>query len=194
VPRGLPRSYLKQAQRELGPGASWRALFKRAWAIYKGTKLPKILRRKKTMSNPIRRRRRRYLSPAYRPRRRRSPFRRLRWRRRPKKIPILPVAGFGAGLIFGAAPGRGSVFDCIKANDMESAAKNAVYNITGIDTFDGFKADWMKTLNPFDFTTATALKGLIWGSVASMALGALGINRKFTDATSKIPILKKFRL
>lgn len=192
MPRGLPRSYLKQAQRELGPGASWRALFKRAWAIYKGTKLPKILRRKKSMSPRIRRRR--YLSPAYRPRRRRSPFRRLRWRRRPKKIPILPVAGFGAGLIFGAAPGRGSVYDCIKFGDMESAARNAIYNITGIDTFDGYKFDWMKTVNPFDFTTATALKGLMWGSVASMVFGALGINRKFTEATSKIPILKRFRL
>jgi len=192
VPRGLPRSYLKQAQRELGPGASWRALFKRAWAIYKGTKLPKILRRKESMSPRIRRRR--YLSPAYRPRRRRSPFRRLRWRRRPKKIPILPVAGFAGGLIFGAAPGRGSVLDCIKFGDMESAAKNALYNITDIDTFDGYKVDWMKTLNPFDFTTATALKGLMWGGITSMVLGALGVNRKFTEATSKIPILKKFRL
>jgi hypothetical protein len=52
----------------------------------------------------------------------------------------------------------------------------------------------MGALNPFDWNEAPALKGLIWGALISTGLRLLGVNRKFTQVTRKIPILNKFSL
>jgi len=43
LPRGLPASYIKKAKRELGKGASWHDVFKRAWELYKGSKVHKAV-------------------------------------------------------------------------------------------------------------------------------------------------------
>jgi len=81
------------------------------------------------------------------------------------------------------------------------AIQSAIRNVTGMQVgipgtgfSSGFQWDFMKTLNPFDMDEAVGLKGLMWGSVLSIVLRALGVNRKFTQATSKIPILKRFSL
>jgi len=136
---------------------------------------------------------------------RRKPYAR-RWklrRLRKAKIPIIPATAFGATLIFGKSGGWSSPYEAVTktGNPIGYGVQSFVRNLTGIqlgipDTGYTGPTQWnaFATLNPFDFNEAVALKGLIWGSVASMALRWLGVNRKFTQVTRKIPILNKFSL
>lgn len=122
--------------------------------------------------------------------------------RRPKTIPILPITGFGVGLMFGSNLGWGTPVEKIMAGNAPQAIQSLIANLTGIGVpFPGtgyssgpLYCDIGRTINPFDIGAAPALKGLIWGSAASMVLRALGVNRKFREATKSIPIIKKFSL
>jgi len=67
MPKGLPATYIKRAMRELGAGASWSQIFKRAWQIYKGGKVYKAVSQRK-------RRKRRVFRLARRLRRRKRPM------------------------------------------------------------------------------------------------------------------------
>lgn len=113
-----------------------------------------------------------------------------KWRiRRPKTIPILPVAGFGVGLAFGSNLGWGNPVQCMMEGNMPKTVQSLIANFTGIGVpmpGTGYESgplyvDIGRTLNPFDLGAAPALKGLLWGSAASMALRALGVNRKFRE-------------
>jgi len=68
MPKGLPATYIKQARRKLGKGASWSSVFKEAWRIYKKGKIYKAV------SAPVRhkKRRRRFKMPRWRRKRRRG--------------------------------------------------------------------------------------------------------------------------
>jgi hypothetical protein len=145
--------------------------------------------------NPRRKRR-------YAPRRRRRSYLpRFRRFRRKAKIPIIPTVSFGAGLLFGKPDGWSSPVEGITGGNPYVAAQTAIRNITGIKVpmpntgyTNRFEFNLMNTLNPFDFNEAPALKGLIWGSLISMGLRMLGVNRKFAQVTRKIPVLNKFSL
>jgi hypothetical protein len=146
--------------------------------------------------NPRRRRR-------YAPRRRRRSYRLprfRRWRHR-AKIPLIPTVGFGAGLLFGKPDGWSSPIEAIQNGRLDLATQTAIRNVTGIKVpmpntgYTGhLEFNIGAMLNPLDMNEAPALKGLIWGSLISIALRFLGVNRKFTQMTRKIPILNKFSL
>ena len=134
-------------------------------------------------------------------RRRPSYSRRFRRRVSRAKIPLLPTVGLAAGTLAGQSGGWASPLQGFQQGNFGLAIQSVVRNLTGMrvgipDTgyTEGFEWDIMKTLNPFDMTEATGLKGLFWGSIASMGMRLLGINRKFTAATKKIPFLNKFSL
>ena len=116
-------------------------------------------------------------------------------------IPLLPTVGFAGGTLFGKSGGWSSPYEGITSGRVDLALQGGIRNLTGMmipmpNTGHTSKFEWnlMATLNPFDMTEAVGLKGLIWGSLASAALRALGINRRFRQATKKIPLVNKFSL
>jgi hypothetical protein len=126
----------------------------------------------------------------------------FKWHR-PKRIPLLPAVGFGAGLMFAQTKGGwSSPYEAIQSGDISKVAQAFVSNLTGIGIpmpGQGYSSGPLLInigglLNPFDFGEAPALKGLLWGALASKAMGMIGVKRKFDDMTAKIPLLKKVTL
>ena len=113
MPRGLPASYIKKAKRELGKGASWHDVFKRAWQLYKGSKVYKAV------SNPGNPRKKSKKSKGGR-----KVAKKKRRRRLSFTIPLAPVAGLAAGL---AEP-----IQYLIKGDTNNAINHLVYNYTGI--------------------------------------------------------------
>jgi hypothetical protein len=134
----------------------------------------------------------------YRPR-----FRGFFRRHKPKTIPLLPTAGFATGLLFGTPDTWTSPVSAIQMGKPELAIQTGIRNLTGIkvpmagtgynETYP-LSVDIWRVINPFDFGEAPALKGLIWGGIASTVLRYLGINRKYKAAVARIPFLNKTSL
>jgi len=107
MPRGLPASYIKKAKRELGKGASWHDIFKRAWELYKGSKVYKAV-----SGNPGKKKGSRKKST------KRSVFSLARKKKRRYSrsltIPLAPIAGLAAGMstaiVDGALKGQWDLF------------------------------------------------------------------------------------
>jgi len=159
MPRGLPASYIKKAKRELGKGASWHDVFKRAWQLYKGSKVYKAVKgnpRKKS-SNPKKGKRRGVSVPK---KKRRS--------RRTKKIPLLPIIGTFAPFAMPSG-GYGVPYKQIMRGDFENAAKGLLKLYTGFDVENG-------TWNIMD---AKGLASVLVGAVGHKIASWLGVNRVF---------------
>jgi len=160
APRGLPGGIIRRARRELGAGASWSDVFRRAWEIYKGG----ALYRKVFKGNPRRVTRKRV-------RRAGMPRRRVggRRRRRTRKIPLAPVIGLGAGIL-GRVPGAPkSNLDYIKDGDWYGFVHHLVIGFTGYHMDTG----------TFDFTKATGLYATLGGLLIHKIASWLGVNRIF---------------
>jgi len=170
MPRGLPASYIKKAQRELGSGASWSRVFKRAWQLYKQSSLYKKVYKgeRKKSSRKVKRRM---------PRRRRSSRRKRRVKR---KASLAITAGVIASLM---SANRNNAFGQIASGDvmggLQNLSREIVVNYTG---WDYVAKDW---------NFGRLLEGygpIIIGAIAHKIAGWLGLNRYF----SKIPVIGKY--
>jgi len=171
LPRGLPGTYIKRAQRELGKGASWSSVFKRAWELYKGSRLHEIVsgnRNKKIYKGRSKRKSRRRISL---PRRRKSR------RRRKTTIPIAAVSGAIAGL-FVAPPGGTAPVKAAMDGNFELAFNDLIRNYTGYNIGHGY----------FNIFEAKGLHAAIIGYIAHKIASILGINRALGRA--KIPLIR----
>ena len=171
MPRGLPASYIKKAKRELGKGASWHDIFKRAWQLYKGSKVYKAV-----SGNPTRKKGSRKKSS-----RKRSVSRMAKKKRRYRRkmtIPLLPVAGIGAAIF--AKPGgfNLSPFEAATRGNFEYALRALLRTFTGYDYVTG---EW-------SIQAATGLWATLGGFVGHKIANALGINRLL--ATHKVPLIR----
>lgn len=164
MPRGLPSSYIRQAQRELGAGASWRDVFKRAWQIYKGGKVYKAVTPKK-----------RLLKVKSLPRRRRYYPRLRRYRRRRFKLPLGLTIG-ALGMAATPNPSGRSLFQDIANGDWNNLAYDARERFLCIDNTGAFRFDWL----------LPHWAPLIIGYAFSKIADVLGINRKLT----RVPFVK----
>jgi len=171
LPRGLPASYIKKAKRELGKGASWHDVFKRAWELYKGSKVYKAV-----SGNPSRKKGSRKKSS-----KKRSVSRMARKKRRYRRKMTIPMAAIGGSLagLFITPQGWAAspVGHALKGN-LENTFRGIVLNYTGLDIQTG-EWDFMKAQGLF-----AALIGIAAHKIASM----LGINR--TLARAKIPLIR----
>jgi len=172
MPRGLPASYIKQAQRELGPGASWSKVFKRAWQIYKGSNLyKKVYKGGKTKSR----------SRSKTRRKRSMPRKRSSRRRRRKSISIATVGGLIGSLLTPNTYHPHGTWHYIQTGEYDHALANVVENFTGYD-FKSNRWSWQSLLK--------GLTPVIAGVLASKVAGWLGINRRLGRMPSPINKIK----
>lgn len=125
----------------------------------------------------------------------RSQFKR-KWTHKDKRIPIFPTVGFAAGLLLGRPDNIwSSPLAAMQEGNGPVAIQSAIRNLTGLAVpmagtgYEGpIVFNLWTTINPFDFANASALKGLLWGSIASMVASKFGLNRQI----KKIPIMGKY--
>lgn len=170
---GLPKSIIAKY-----------GISKEAWRVYRNQKK----KPKKNSSS------KRSLTKVVRRRRRASPKKRSR--RKDKRVPLLPVGGFAVPLAFGS-PFNGtwaSPVQAIQEGNLEKAIQSTVYNLAGVRVpmqNTGYRSvvqfDWKEALNPFNFEAAGAIKGAVWGALASKFMTKLGVNRNI----AKIPFVGK---
>jgi len=171
LPRGLPASYIKKAKRELGKGASWRDIFKRAWELYKGSKVYKAV-----SGNPTRKKSSRKKSSKKRSVSRMA--KKKRSYRRKTTIPMAAVGGALAGVFMPPAGWSHSAFQLLMEGKFEDAAKNLIANYTGFNPYDG----------TWDIMRARGLQAAIIGIVAHKVASWLGVNRALGRA--RIPLIR----
>jgi len=173
LPRGLPASYIKKAKRELGKGASWHDIFKRAWELYKGSKVYKAV-----SGNPTKKKGSRKKSS-----KKRSVSRMAKKKRRYSRsltIPLAPIAGLVAGLAT-PPPGRESVITNILQGDWKNAFTALAINYTGVDPNTG----------KFDFNNLTrGLFPLVAGLLVHKFVGGSPLNLNRMLARHKIPLIR----
>lgn len=152
---------------------------------------------------PYRRKRPRKRYALARPRRRYGRgLRGLFRRHKPKKIPLIPTIAFGAATIAGSSGSWGSPLKGFMDGNPMAAMQSAIRNLTGMQIgmpgtgyTSGFQWDIWGSLNPFNPNEAVGLKGLMYGSIADVILGAIGAKRKVQPMLDKIPFVgKKFSL
>jgi len=164
MPRGLPRSYIKKASRELGKGASWSSVFKRAWQLYKGSKVHQAIKSSRK-SNPKKTKRRRGGLKMTRRKRRRS---------RSLTIPLAPIAGLIAGI---AEPINYAI-----QGDYNSAMEVVVRNYTGYSMQH-------KSFNPVEYLPRGLLP-LIGGLLVHKFVGGSPLNLNRILARNKVPLIR----
>jgi hypothetical protein len=107
--------------------------------------------------------------------------RRFRTHRKSKKIPILTIAGIGAGFFMPAATSGGgkSVVDNIMAGQFNWASEALIENFTGYNTYT----------HQFNIMNAHGAITTIAGVLASKIIGgSLGVNRRL----SGVPVIGKY--
>jgi len=175
MPRGLPASYIKKAKRELGKGASWHDIFKRAWELYKGSKIHKAV-----SGNPSKSSRKKKKGGRSVPKKKKT-------KRRTVKIP-LEVAVAGIGTVFTPpCPGWSSPIQYAQEGNWEWTGRSFLRGFLGVDENGGLNV--MAALNPIDFNEARYWKMLFWGAVLSKVRKALMGRR---NIFAKVPIIGKF--
>jgi len=167
MPRGLPASYIKKAKRELGEGASFSRIFKRAWQLYKGSKVYKALKgenphkkskTKKGGSRKVTKKKRSY--------------------RRKITIPMAAVGGALAGVFIEPRSGVGTPFGEIMNGNIDRAFRILIENYTG----------FQPTTGQWNIMNAKGLHAAIIGIVAHKVASWLGVNRALGRA--KIPLIR----
>lgn len=125
-----------------------------------------------------------------------------RWRR-PKKIPMLPVAGAALGLMARGADGTwASPLEAMDTGSPAYMVQSLICTYTGLRVpFAGtgystgpVQFDAVRMVNPFDLGYAPGLKYIVWGTIGSAIVKALGVSRKVQPYLNKVPIVKKFSL
>jgi len=159
MPKGLPASYIKQARR-LMPKAGISGVFKKAWSLYKGSKVYKPLTKKVTGGKKM-------AKAKKRGRRRRSGF----------TLPIAAVGGAAAGFVINA-PWGGSPVSKAMTGDWKGAFDAIIMNYTGINTNTG----------AWDPVQAKGAWAAIAGILMHMVASRLGVNRALGRAG--VPILR----
>jgi len=171
LPRGLPASYIKKAKRELGKGASWHDIFKRAWELYKGSKVYKAVSGNPSSKKGSRKKSTKKRSVSRMAKKKRS-------YRRKTTIPMAAIGGSVAG-VFIPPPGYGdSPFGYGMKGDFKNAFRTLMVNYTGYDPI------W----NTWKIEKAMGLWLAIAGIAAHKIASVLGINR--TLARAKIPLFR----
>lgn len=156
--KGLPKKYIKQY-----------GISKKAWNVYRADqKKRKVnISPRKSKGRGKRKVTRRYT--------------RKRKRRRTRTIPILPIAGLGAGLIAPTSANPSGLINYLQTKNWKAAINVTATNLTG---YIPQKGQW-------NLMEAHALHGLILGLVAHKIVSALGGNRVFSNLPSP---LNKLRL
>jgi len=165
MPKGLPASYIRKARRELGKGASFSRIFKRAWELYKGSKVYRALKGE----NPRKKSKSRKGGRRIMPKKSR--------RRRSFTIPLAAVSGAAAG-IFIAPPGGTPPFKAAMQGNFNLALNDLIRNYTGLNVGHG-------TWNIMD---AKGLHAAIIGYLVHKIASILGVNRALGRA--RVPILR----
>ena len=166
MPRGLPRSYIAQARRELGSGASVSSVFKRAWKLYKGSKVYSALSGRRKTSRKTKKRSVRSLS------------RRKKRYSRKMTIPLAAVGGALAGVIITPPGASTNPLDLLMKGKWDLGLKHMLWNYTGYNPYND-------TWNIMDARGLhVALAGILAHKVASL----LGINRVL--GRSRVPLIR----
>lgn len=162
MPRGLPRSYIKKASRELGKGASWSSVFKRAWQLYKGSKVHQAIKGSR--------------NPKSKKTKRRGGFEMTKKKRRYKRsmtIPLAPIIGFlGTPAVTNAIP------HFMQGNWEEGF--HYMKNLVGL---------WRDGSFHFD-TLISNMTPIIIGLLAHKFIGGSPLNLNRTLARHKIPLIR----
>lgn len=118
--------------------------------------------------------------------------------KRDKRVPLGPTLGFSIPLGFakGYSGAWASVAEAIQRGQPMHAIQSAILSLTGIAVgmpgtgYTGpAQVEMHKLLNPFEFTSAGAIKGLMLGALVSTVFGTkLGVNRSM----KKIPFVGKY--
>lgn len=164
MPKGLPASYIRKARKELGKGASFSRIFKRAWELYKGSKVYKAL--KGNPGNPRKKSKSRKGGRKMAKKRRR--------RRTSMTIPLAPIAGFIA------APATRRIIDDITKGAWDDIP-NALGNYVGYAP-SAKKWTWqllMENLGP-----------IITGLLVHKFVGGPPLNLNRVLARHKIPLIR----
>ena len=162
MPRGLPASYIKKAKKELGKGASFSRIFKRAWQLYKGSKVYKALKgenpRKKSKtkkggSRKVARKKRRYS--------------------RKMTIPLAPVIGF-----LGTEAMQNTIKNLMAGKHQE--AMRYLPHLVGLHSDGTFH--WQTLLNN--------MTPIIIGLLVHKFVGGSPLNLNRTLARHKVPLIR----
>jgi len=167
LPRGLPRSYIERARRELPRGASISRIFKRAWKLYKGSKVYSALSGRRKTSRKTRKRGLRSLA------------RRKRRYSRKMTVPIAPLAGILAGVTGPSAYGS-SILERLLQGNFVDAGRIAAMQYLGYNVHNG---SW-------DITKARGLLPLVLGILVHKFVGGSPLNFNRMLARHKIPVIR----
>jgi hypothetical protein len=99
----------------------------------------------------------------------RSPRRRWFKGKRKRKPKTVPMEMLASGIATLVVPGKENYFapiNHIQSGNFQGVGLNYLAGFTGIDADGGkFNFDLMKTINPFDFSTARYWKMLLWSGL-----------------------------
>jgi len=166
MPRGVPGTYIKKAKTELGKGASWHDVFKRAWQLYKGSKVYKAVSGNPGKKGSRKKKSKSKRRVAYMPKKKRR-------YRRSMTIPLAPIAGFVA------APATQRMFDGVLKGDWEKV-KGAMMNFVGM---------WSDGTWHFD-ELAKNITPIVVGLLVHKFVGGSPLNLNRTLARHKIPLIR----
>jgi len=172
MPRGLPKSYIQRAKRELGKGASFSQIFKKAWQLYKGSKVYKALKgnpRKKS-SNP-----RKNPGKTKKKKGGRKMAKKTR-RRRSFTIPLAATLGGTAGIWIKNPTWGASPIQLMMRGEFEKALQQMLHNYTGFDPRTG----------KWNIMEASGLIPAVVGMTTSWLASRLGLNRRLRN----VPIIR----
>jgi len=163
MPRGLPSSYIKKAKRELGKGASWSRVFKRAWELYKGSKVYEAVK-----GNPGKKSSRKKKKGGSRLAKKKSR------RRRSFSIPLAPIGGFLA------SPGIQRSIKGVMAGNWDEA-------MAGLQNLVG----WLPSKNQWNFNTFIQnITPILAGLLVHKFVGGKPLNLNRTLARAGVPLIR----
>ena len=171
MPRGLPASYIKKAKRELGKGASHSDIFKRAWELFRGSKVYKAL--KGNPGNPRKKSKKRKGGS-------KGVAKKKKYRRsRSLTIPLAPTLGIASGFLTSAS-GEDTPLNAFINGRWKDGMWHLMMNFTGYNFKDG---SW-------NITRATALWATIAGLLIHKFVGGSPLNLNRLLARSRVPLIR----
>ena len=167
MPRGLPASYIKKAKRELGKGASWHDIFKRAWKLYKGSKIHKAVSGNPTRKKGSRKKSSRKRSVSRMPKKKRRYSRKM-------TIPLAPILGVIA------SPGVQNAITSAMEGKFDLTMKHLT-TLIGWNPWQN-KWEWQHLANN--------LTPILVGLLVHKFVGGAPLNLNRTLARHKIPLIR----
>lgn len=167
MPRGLPRSYIKKAAKQ---GGSWSQIFKRAWRLYKGSKVHKAVKAAKGSRKSTRKKTKRRVG--------RKMSKKKRRRSGGLTIPLAPIMGLAAGF---AGPMGDSPIEYAMQKDWRSFFVRLAKSYTGFDVnTGGWSAQYL----------ANGVLPLLAGVLVHKFVGGPPLNFNKMLARNKIPFIR----